>query len=339
LTSDVDPADRLAALGDLRAFIDLARERGDLEVVQGADAYLEMGALNELSLEKRHPPALLFEDIKGYPSQHRVVMNVRFSRVFVDDLDLDAVKAHRELRKRESAPIDPAFVNTGPVFDNILKGDKVNIRDFPAAHWHEGDGGPYFGMECLVINKDPDSDWVNIGTYRVQVQDERTLTVFIEPGKHGGLIREKYWARGEACPMVVSVGQAPVLGMVACTSSRHGVSEYATAGGQLGRPINVVRGELTGLPIPADAELVFEGFMPPPEEETGPKARSRSGPVITPPKRGPNSPSCAWGRSTTATIPSSSASRRPSLPSRDASRPWAGWRPCGTRWRQPACPG
>jgi 4-hydroxy-3-polyprenylbenzoate decarboxylase len=268
LASDIDPADRLAALGNLREFLRLARERGDLEVVSGADTYLEMGALYELSLKKSHPPVLLFEDIKNYPSNHRVAMNVRFSRMFVDDLDLDAVKVHREQRKGESKPIDPEFVNTGPVFDNILKGDQVNVRDFPAGHWHEGDGGPYIGTECLIINKDPDSDWVNIGTYRVQVHDERTLTVFIEPGKHGRLIREKYWARGEACPMVVSVGQAPILGMVASTASREGVSEYGTAGGQLGVPIKVVRGELTDLPIPADAELVFEGFMPPPEEDS-----------------------------------------------------------------------
>ena len=271
MASDIDPADRLAAMGDLREFIRLARERGELEVVQGADTYLEMGALYELSLEKLHPPVLLFEHIKGYPSHHRVVMNVRYSRLFVDDLDLEALKAYRQRQKWESEPIAPEFVNTGPVCDNILKGDKVNIHDFPAGHWHQGDGGPYIGTECLIINQDPDSDWVNIGTYRVQVQDQRTLTVFIEPGKHGRLIREKYWARGLPCPMVVSVGQAPVLGTVASTASRHGVSEYGTAGGQLGEPIKVVRGELTGLPIPADAELVFEGFMPPPEEETRPE--------------------------------------------------------------------
>ena len=57
-----------------------------------------------------------------------------------------------------------------------------------------------------VITKDPDSDWVNIGTYRVMVADERTVTVFIEPGKQGDVIRRKYWERGQACPMAVSVG-------------------------------------------------------------------------------------------------------------------------------------
>src|SRR5262249_9730989 len=159
----------------------------------------------------------------------------------------------------------------GTVRENIVRGNAVNVRAFPAGHWHEHDGGPYIGTECLIINKDPESDWVNVGTYRVQVQDERRLTVFIEPGKHGSIIREKYWKKGEACPMVVCVGQAPILGVVASTASSVGVSELAAAGGRLGRPIEVVRGELTGLPIPADAELAFEGFMPPPDVETRPE--------------------------------------------------------------------
>jgi 3-polyprenyl-4-hydroxybenzoate decarboxylase len=56
----------MAALGDLRELIRLARERKELEVIRGADPYLEMGALYELSLEKKFPPLLLFEDIKGH---------------------------------------------------------------------------------------------------------------------------------------------------------------------------------------------------------------------------------------------------------------------------------
>jgi 3-polyprenyl-4-hydroxybenzoate decarboxylase len=81
---------RLAAQGDLRELIRLARERGELEVIRGANTYLEMGALYELSLRDRYPPLLLFEDIPGYPKGHRVLMNVRFSRIFQDDLSLEA---------------------------------------------------------------------------------------------------------------------------------------------------------------------------------------------------------------------------------------------------------
>lgn len=261
-----DSDERTAALSDLRTFIELARERGELEIVRGADPYLEIGALYELSLRDRYPRTLLFDEIEGYPAGYRVVVNVRFSRIFVGELSLEALRAFRRRGKWQGKSIPPRVVASGPICTNVVTGDAVNVHAFPAPHWHQDDGGAYIGTECLVITKDPESDWVNVGTYRVQVQDGRTLSVFIEDGKHGDLIRKKYWARGKACPMVVVVGQAPVLGNVAGTSSRYGVSEMATAGGIIGRPIDVVLGDITQLPIPADAELAFEGFMPPIEQ-------------------------------------------------------------------------
>jgi UbiD family decarboxylase len=266
VTIAIDSDIRTRSLGDLRAFIDFSRERGDLEVIRGADPYLEIGALYELSLRDLYPRLLLFDEIKGYPAGYRVVVNVRFSRIFSGELSLDALKAYRKRGKWEGQPIPPTVVASGPITSNVVTGAAVNVRAFPAPHWHADDGGNYIGTECLVITKDPESDWVNVGTYRTSVHDERTLSVFIEDGKHGDLIRKKFWSRGQACPMVVVVGQAPVLGNVAGTSSRYGVSEMATAGGLIGRSIEVVNGQLTGLPIPADAELAFEGFMPPIDE-------------------------------------------------------------------------
>ena len=113
---------------------------------------------------------------------------------------------------------------------------------FPAPKWHEQDGGHYIGTECLVIDQDPDSGWVNVGTYRVQVHDDKTLTVFIEPGKHGNLIRQKYWDRGEPCPMVISVGQAPMLGAVGRLDARaRRVANSTSPAGASGRPIKVVQ--------------------------------------------------------------------------------------------------
>src|SRR5262249_27226887 len=151
--------------------------------VDGADPYLEIGALYELSLEHEVPPVLLFENIKGCPPEYRIVSNVRGSAVFDSGLQgLEAVQAHRQRRKHEvpNAPIPPVDVESGPIFDNILMGEDVHVLKFPAPRWHEDDGGEYIGTECLVIQKDPDSDWVNVATYRVQVQDDKTLTVFID---------------------------------------------------------------------------------------------------------------------------------------------------------------
>jgi UbiD family decarboxylase len=262
---------RKRALGDLREYLKIVDERGEMEVVDGADPMLEMGALYELSLEKRFPPVLHFKNIKGYDPSFSVLTNVRFARTLVGNLDLEAVRAHKESNRWASDPIPPVEVNTGPIFDNVAIGEDVDILKFPAAQWKEGDGGRYIGTECMVITKDPDSDWVNIGTYRTMVVDKNTLAVFIEPGKHGDLIRKKYWERGEPCPMVICVGQAPVLGNVAGTASRYGVGELDMAGARIGQPIKTVRGQLTDLPIPADAELAFEGFMPTVEEASAPE--------------------------------------------------------------------
>ncbi len=259
-------ARRHTALGDLRKCLEFAEEMGELEVIEGADPHLEIGALTTLSLKHSIPPILLFRKIKGYPDGYRVAVNVRSARVLNDGFGLDLVQAYRKHRRKSSTPIAPVMVETGPVLENVLTGPQVDVLKFPAPKWNAGDGGRYIGTECMVITKDPDSDWVNAGTYRVQVQDAKTLSIFIEPGKHGDTIRKKYWARGEPCPIAVSVGQAPALGAAAASTPPEMTSEFAAAGGRLGRPIQLVKGGVTGVPFPADAELVFEGTMPPPEE-------------------------------------------------------------------------
>ena len=268
MTKTVDEETRIAALGDIRKAIDVAGEIGELDIIEGADPDLEMGALYELSLQKPVPPVLLFRKIKGFPDNHRIVVNMRASKVFNAGIGLDLVRSFRKGKRKNSEPIPPVHVATGPVMENTLTGNEVDVLSFPAPKWHADDGGSYIGTECMVITKDPDSDWVNSGTYRVSVRDERTLSIFIEPGKHADIIRKKYWARGEHCPIVISVGQAPALGAVSAQTFPENVTEFAAAGGRIGRAIELVKGKMTGIPFPADCELVYEGFMPSPDEVT-----------------------------------------------------------------------
>ncbi len=258
-------------LADLRVFLEHSKAVGNFETIDGVDPDLEMGALIELSHEHLYPPVLLFQNIKGCDSSHRVAANVRVAKSIVGDLTMETLKAFRARPKERRDPIPPQLVARGPVLENTIDEGDVDILKFPAPRWHGNDGGQYIGTECLVITRDPDSDWVNIGTYRVMVQDHKTLGVFIEPGKNGDVIRQKYWARGEPCPMIISVGQAPVLGIVASTAVGPGQSEYDIAGARIGRPVDVVQGALTGLPMPASAELAFEGFMPPLEQDARPE--------------------------------------------------------------------
>jgi len=114
-----------------------------------------------------------------------------------------------------------------------------------------------------VITRDPDEGWVNFGTYRGMVHDQKSMGVYISPGKHGRIQRDKYFARNEPCPVVICVGQDPLLFMSAGNESDYGISEYDFSGGLKGEPIEVFEGGETGLPIPAHAEIVIEGFMEP----------------------------------------------------------------------------
>ena len=109
-----------------------------------------------------------------------------------------------------------------------------------------------------MVTKDPDDGWYNLGAYRSQVYDGKTVGCQITEGKHGRIHRDKYFARGEPMKVLILCGQDPLLFMLS-SSPLPEVSEYDIAGGLRGEPIDVVRGPFTGFPIPADCEIAIEG--------------------------------------------------------------------------------
>ncbi|MGE3780164.1 MAG: UbiD family decarboxylase, partial [Pirellulaceae bacterium] len=164
-------------------------------------------------------------------------------------------------RNRKIVPA--MIIDEGPVLVHVVLGNAVKLLKFPVPVWHEADGGRYIGTGSYNVTKDPDEDWVNIGTYRVMLHDERSVGFYISPGKHGRIHRDKYMERGERMPVVMVIGGDPLTFLMACTESPYGISEYDIVGGFRGRPMDLVRGRVTGLPFPANAELVLEGWMDP----------------------------------------------------------------------------
>lgn len=259
---------------DFREFIGAVRESGDVKEIHGAHWDLEIGALTEILASRDDFPLLLFDRIPGYPPSYRVASNlINHPRRLALAAGLspglsrpEMVRQWKELLKT-LRPLPPEVVRGGPLLENVRTGSAVDMAIFPAPRWHELDGGRYIGTACCVITKDPDTGWVNLGIYRVQVHDEKTLGLYISPGHHARIMREKYWAQGKACPVAVAFGQEPLLWLAAGQSVPYGVSEYDYAGGLHRKPVQVVRGEVTGLPLPATAEIAVEGEVPPPAEE------------------------------------------------------------------------
>jgi 4-hydroxy-3-polyprenylbenzoate decarboxylase len=144
-----------------------------------------------------------------------------------------------------------------------MTGDDVDVTRFPAPKWHAGDGGRYIGTGSFNVTRDPDEGWINCGTYRVMIHDAKTAGFYISPGKHGRQMRDKYQARGERMPVAVVCGGDPMTFLMASSEVPYGVSEYEVVGGIRGKPVEVINGPVTGLPIPANAEIVLEGYVPP----------------------------------------------------------------------------
>ena len=104
---------------------------------------------------------------------------------------------------------------------------------------------------------------MNAATYRCCVQGRDRLSVWMLGTAHGRVIAEKYWKRGQSCPIAVVVGQDPILSTAAAMPVPAGSSEYDLAGGLRGEPVRLVRLPGSGLVVPAGAEIVIEGELPP----------------------------------------------------------------------------
>jgi len=267
------------AYTDFRSFIEEAKKISDYRIIEAADWDAEIGALVESTAELvPQPPMLIFDKVKGYPAGYRVcsLPYAAYRRVALalglptDKSKLETLRmAARKVKNAE--PIAPKEVSTAPLFENRLKGGDVNLLKFPALRFHENDGGRYFGPGGGLTNCDPDSRYVNTGTYRMQLHDRNTLGLWMSPGQNGRQICAKYWQQGKSCPVVASYGQHPLVFMPSYTKFPYGRSEMEISGGLIGRALEVVRGPVTGLPIPASSEIAIEGEIPPPSEEARPE--------------------------------------------------------------------
>lgn len=259
---------------DLRVFIAELEKLKEIKTINKADWNLEIGVLTELG-DERNLPALLFDNIVGYPAGYRVLTNLvatpkRLAITFSLPPGISNVEIVRQIKEKFKSlkSIPPATVKSGPILENIQKDDEVNLLKFPAPFYHELDGGRYMGTADMVIMRDPVGKWVNMGTYRIQLHDKNTLGLYISPGHQGRLIRENYWAQGKACPVAVVFGAHPLVWVPSTLAIPWGVEEMGLVGGLMGKPLEVVTGELTGLPIPAYGEVAIEGECPPPNVES-----------------------------------------------------------------------
>ncbi|MFC1971619.1 UbiD family decarboxylase domain-containing protein [Chloroflexota bacterium] len=186
-------------------------------VLEESEIKHEMAAISQLSA-RNHGPAILHQKIKGYPTNFQIITsmlsNIRtFNLTFGLPLENTIKESVEALRnkvgewEREAGKYPPKVVEQSPLLENVVEGDKIDLTKFPVPLWHELDGGPYIGTADGVITRDLDTGLVNMGTYRGQLHDGRSVGMMVTHGHHGRLHRQKYFDRGEPCPVAIVFGQ------------------------------------------------------------------------------------------------------------------------------------
>jgi 4-hydroxy-3-polyprenylbenzoate decarboxylase len=255
------------AFKDLREFIAKLEEEGELvRIKQEVDWNLEVGAIIRRANEKGSP-ASLFENIKGYPEGYRIIGGLAATRGRLAlDLCLPKNTSHSKMMdswdEGFSHPIKPKIVRTGSCKENVLTGNDINLYKFPIPMVHDGDGGRYLTWHLQAF-KDPDSDWINWGMYRMMIHNRNHFAGMIMPFQHGASMFRKYEEANMPMDFAVALGGDPLCSTIATSAVPYGVDEADIIGGLRGEPLEVVKCETNDLIVPAESEIVFEGQVLP----------------------------------------------------------------------------
>jgi 4-hydroxy-3-polyprenylbenzoate decarboxylase len=258
---------------DLRDWLARVDDIGELvRVTEPVDRDEEMSAITYLVAKKQQSPAVLFERVAGFensPLGAQLLWNVlgpsvrRTALSLEEPPDTPTIDLIRRVKDKLRNRIPPREVprDQASVYENTITGSAIDLERLPIPRHWPLDGGRYAGTADAVITRDPDSGYLNVGTYRMMVQSKSQVGLYLSPGKDARLHITRSWQKGEPIYVAAAWGIDPLFMLVGSQSFAKNVSEYEYAGGIKGGPVPVVRGTTTDLLIPAHAELVVEGVI------------------------------------------------------------------------------
>lgn len=267
----------------LGEFIEFCESKGDVKrITREVDWRFEITEIAEREV-KQQGPLLVFENVRG--ARFPLAVNVlaatrriewalgRTARAVgaeIEDIfhalppkqlaDLWALRgsASRVLASR------PARMGSGPAQEFSLGAD---LSSLPVLQLWPHDGGRFITFP-LVFTEDPETHKRNLGLYRIHLYDQQTTGMHWQIGKGGGFHYHKAEKRGESLEVAVAVGADPATLLSGVAPLPEGIDELAFAGFLRGKPTRMARAKSLRMLVPADAEFVIEGIVPPGERRT-----------------------------------------------------------------------
>ncbi|MEP7362542.1 MAG: menaquinone biosynthesis decarboxylase [Acidobacteriota bacterium] len=269
------------AYQDLRAFVAALEKAGELKRVSvEVDPILEIAEFADRSV-KGGGPAFLFEKPKGHTVP--VLINAFASdrrmqiALEVDSVDSIAQRIADYLQMRmpegilsklkmlpmlaEVGAFFPTIVKDGPCKE-VIKRDNFSLFDYPVLKCWPEDGGRFITLP-MVFSKNPVTGKRNCGCYRIQIYDERTTGMHWQTHKQGADHYRRLRAEGKAGRMEVAValGADPATMYSAILPLPPDIDEMMIAGFLRKKPVEMVKCETVDIEVPANSEIVLEGYL------------------------------------------------------------------------------
>jgi 2,5-furandicarboxylate decarboxylase 1 len=206
--------------------------------------------------------AVLFEATDGAPMP--VAANIACRREwYAEAIGVAPERLSQEVRLRQEVRIAPEAVPDAPFLEKVVSKNIDVLKRLPLPTYHELDGGPYISAGVFFA-KDPDTGEGNVSIHRMQALGPDLFGLLVLPRHLKGMLR-RAGERGEALKVAVCVGLDPLLLMASQLVLAPGEDELSAAGGLRGRAVEVAPAPWSGIPVPAGAEIVIEGEIPPGE--------------------------------------------------------------------------
>jgi 4-hydroxy-3-polyprenylbenzoate decarboxylase len=264
-----DLRDALAFLSTLPGHLSTTSKAVDAHA-ELAGIYKRIGAGTPVAPPTRIGPAMLFENVKGYPDV-RVLVGMLASRErtalllgsTVEQLPFTLLRA----LDRRIAPMTVSFPEGAPC-QEVVHRAPLDIRSLlPAPTNTLFDAGPYFNLGLLRA-EDPETGEADVTIHRLCVQGSDRLTVYFVPGRHIDQFRIKAERQEKPLPVSISMGLDPAIYLAACfepPTTPLGFDELTIAGGLRQRPVELVDCVSVPAKAIARAEIVIEGEILPGE--------------------------------------------------------------------------
>ena len=268
------------AYSDLREFIAALEKRGELKRISfEVDPVLEITEFADRAV-KRGGPALLFEKpkgsrvpvfINGFASARKMEIALEVPSI---EVIAGRISSYLEMRAPEGlvdklkmlpklaemGSFFPKTVSSAPCKE-VIRHDGFSLLDYPILKCWPQDGGRFITLP-LVFTKNPETGKRNCGMYRMQVFDERSTGMHWQTHKQGAEHYRRLKAGGsKRMDVAVAIGSDPATMYSAILPLPPDIDEMMMAGFLRGRPVEMVRCETSELEVPANAEIVLEGYV------------------------------------------------------------------------------